>query len=289
MRIAVTGANGFIGKHVVAQLLERGCEVVALLREPARRPETWSGRVEIVPFDLGEASVGMYDRLQRPDVLIHLAWGGLPNYRSLQHFEVELPRQYQFLSTLVREGLPAMLVAGTCFEYGMQAGMLRPSMPSMPTNPYGYAKDALRRQLQMLQIEQSFNLIWGRVFYLYGEGQSPTSLYPKLEAAVAAGASVFDMSGGEQLRDYLPVAEVARRIVVMALSGRNLGVQNICSGQPISVRRLVETWIEANNWTIRLNLGAFPYPDYEPMAFWGEDSFSLLRLEQAKVAAEGVA
>lgn len=289
MRVAITGASGFIGKHVVAQLLERGCDVVALLREPARRPEAWSGQVEIVPFDLSETSVGIYDRLNRPDVLIHLAWAGLPNYRSLHHFEIELPRQYQFLSTLVREGLPAMLVAGTCFEYGMQAGMLSPSMPTMPANPYGYAKDALRRQLQMLQMEQSFNLVWGRLFYLYGEGQSSTSLYPKLEAAVASGAGVFDMSGGEQLRDYLPVTEVARRIIALALSGRNLGVQNICSGKPVSVRRLVETWIEANNWNIRLNLGAFPYPDYEPMAFWGEDSFSRLRLEQAESVGESAA
>ena len=281
MRVAVTGASGFIGRHVVAQLLGRGCEVVALLREPARQPDEWAGRVEVVPFALGESGLGLYDRLRQPDGLIHLAWAGLPNYRSLHHFETELPRQYQFLSSLVREGLPAMLVAGTCFEYGMQSGMLSPAMPAMPANPYGYAKDALRRQLQMLQTEQDFNLVWGRIFYLYGDGQSAASLYPKLQEAVAAGATTFAMSGGEQLRDYLPVAEVARRIAVLALSNRNLGVQNICSGQPVSVRRLVEGWVEQNRWNITLNLGVYPYPDYEPMAFWGEDSFSLLFPEQA--------
>jgi dTDP-6-deoxy-L-talose 4-dehydrogenase (NAD+) len=80
------------------------------------------------------------------------------------------------------------------------------------------------------------------------------------------------MSGGEQLRDYLPVREVARRLVRLALTPRDLGPVNVCSGTPISVRRLVEGWIKEHGWKIELKLGALPYPDYEPMAFWGEDS-----------------
>jgi dTDP-6-deoxy-L-talose 4-dehydrogenase (NAD+) len=78
------------------------------------------------------------------------------------------------------------------------------------------------------------------------------------------------MSGGEQLRDYLPVVEVARLLVSLALNGRDNGIINICSGEPISVRRLVESWIAANGWSIELNLGHYPYPTFEPMAFWGD-------------------
>ena len=50
---------------------------------------------------------------------------------------------------------------------------------------------------------------------------------------------------------------------------------NICSGAPISIRRLVEEWIKNNNWDIELNLGYYPYPDYEPMSFWGDKSYLL--------------
>ena len=78
--------------------------------------------------------------------------------------------------------------------------------------------------------------------------------------------------GGEQLRDYLPISEVARLIVELALRRLNAGVVNVCSGQPISVRALVEGWIKENGWDIQLNLGRYPYPDYEPMVFWGTRS-----------------
>jgi dTDP-6-deoxy-L-talose 4-dehydrogenase (NAD+) len=77
------------------------------------------------------------------------------------------------------------------------------------------------------------------------------------------------MSGGEQMRDYLPVTEVARAIVSLAMKESDIGIVNVCSGRPVSVRRLVEGWISENGWNIELNLGRYPYPDYEPMAFWG--------------------
>ena len=143
-------------------------------------------------------------------MLIHLAWGGLPNYPSLHHFERELPAHYALLKRLVDEGLSTLVVAGTCFEYGMQSGPLAETLAAAPANPYALAKDALRRQLQALQRERPFALTWARLFYLYGEGQAETALWPQLRRAVESGAATFPMSGGEQLRDYLPV-ELRRR------------------------------------------------------------------------------
>ncbi len=78
------------------------------------------------------------------------------------------------------------------------------------------------------------------------------------------------MSGGEQLRDYLPVEKVAEYIVRTALQNDVTGVINCCSGKPVSVRKLIEDYLEEKKKNIRLNLGYYPYPDYEPMAFWGD-------------------
>jgi nucleoside-diphosphate-sugar epimerase len=269
MKVAVTGATGFIGRHVVAALERVDATLTLLVRPNTSVPAQWSHH-RVVQQDLLSEPSGALEILGKPDVLIHLAWGGLPNYRSLHHFEQELPMHYRFLKEMVDTGLPRLLVTGTCFEYGMQSGALREDLPTYPTNPYGFAKDALRQQLSYLQATQPFELSWARLFYMHGQGQSENSIFSQLCAAVARAEPTFPMSGGEQLRDYLDVSQVADYLLALALSPRGCGVVNICSGQPISVRKLVEGWIEAKCWAIKPELGHFPYPDYEPMAFWGD-------------------
>ena len=271
MKIAVTGANGFIGRHVLTELLKHETEVVAVIRN-SKRPSWMNKAIHNVEIDISRFSQDCYEKMDCPEVLIHLAWGGLPNYKSTDHLKIELPKQFNFLKSMINSGLPSLLVTGTCFEYGMQSGSLSEKMQVKPNNPYGGAKNELRQKLEILKSDNPFNLTWARLFYMYGQGQSDTSLYTKLKEAVMRGDKVFNMSGGEQIRDYLSVEEVARQIVILAMIQRDLGTVNICSGKPISVHRLVERWLNENKWNIELNLGYYPYPDYEPMEFWGDSS-----------------
>jgi len=265
MKIALTGASGFIGRHVLSELQKHDLEIVAVTRNTRHLPG-----LNAVEMDLADVTPDCFERLGCPDMLIHLAWNGLPNYKSLHHFESELPRQYHFLKTMLEAGLKSLLVTGTCFEYGMQSGALTEHLPALPDNPYGYAKDALRQQLQFLKSVQPYKLIWARLFYMYGPGQHGTSLYPQLEQAILRKDKVFNMSGGEQLRDYLPVEIVARHLVQLALKNCDIGPVNVCSGKPVSVRRMVEYWLQEHGSDMQLNLGYYAYPDYEPMAFWGD-------------------
>ncbi len=267
MNIAVTGANGFIGRYVVTELQKQSIPVKSIVRTYANLSA--STDTNITTIDLQNPPLNSYELMGSPDVVIHLAWSGLPNYKSLHHFEEELPRQFQFLKHLIKSGLKNLLVTGTCFEYGMQSGSLTEDLGVQPINPYGFAKDALRCQLEYLQQIEPFNLTWARLFYLYGDGQAKNSLLPQLQRSIKQGNKSFNMSGGEQLRDYLPVTKVASDLVALAMTMQNCGIINICSGQPISVRKLVENWIAENSWSINLNLGYYPYPSYEPMAFWG--------------------
>lgn len=267
MRIGLTGAGGFLGRHVLRALAAQPeLELVVLRRSPIDDLPAGVGQVAC---DILEAEKGIYARLGRVDLLIHLAWGGLPNYRSLHHLDEELSGQFRFLRRLVEEGLPALQVTGTCYEYGMTNGPQVEDVTAPPSNPYGFAKATLLSQLRFLQAQTPFHLTWARLFYMYGLGQAPGALYPLLRAAVARGDKTFPMSGGEQLRDYLPVEQVAGTLVRLAMDHRDAGVVNVCSGEPISIRRLVESWIEAYGWSIEPDLGRYPYPDYEPLAFWG--------------------
>jgi len=266
MSVAVTGAAGFIGSHVVRALVASGQDVTAVVRAA---PGTPVAGVRYVVLDLSDVGEGTYADLGSPEYLIHLAWGGLPNYLSLHHFERELPLHYQFLAAMVRAGLPGMLVTGTCYEYGMVDGGLGEALELRPANPYAFAKASLLRQLQFLQAECDFTLTWARLFYMWGEGQAPGSIYPLLQAAAARGDASFPMSAGEQLRDYLPVSEVVRQIAALAALRQDTGAVNVSSGVPVSIRTLVERWIAEEGLAITPELGRYPYPTYEPLAFWG--------------------
>lgn len=274
-RVLVTGATGFIGNHLLPVLLEKGFEVVATSssREKAAASNWW-GKVEYLPFKLEDfdPSENYFSYFGEPDLVIHLAWEGLPNYKALFHFEENLPRHYALLKNLVLNGARDLTVTGTCLEYGFQEGKLDEAMLPDPSNAYAIAKDALRRFLEQLQAIEPFALKWVRLFYMFGNGQNPKAIFSQLDAAIERGDPSFNMSGGEQVRDYLPVSEVAANIAAIAVQKQVTGIINCCSGQPKKLVELVRDYLATSNSDISLNLGHYPYLDYEPMSFWGDNS-----------------
>ena len=266
-QVLVSGATGFIGQHLIPLLLESHFEVIAICRDEAKAKNfDWHDKVKWNFLDYHRDSFNFHP--QPGAGLIHLAWQGLPNYTSSFHTDENLPRNYAFINALVNAGVKKVLAVGTCLEYGFQYGPLSTTTSAKPTIPYAIAKDRLREQLVALQERSSFTLQWARLFYLYGKGQNPKSILAQLDAAIDRGDPIFNMSGGEQLRDYLPVEEAAKQSLQIFRDGKN-GTFNVCSDKPISIRRLVEHRIEERNSAIKMNLGYYPYLDYEPMAFWG--------------------
>ncbi|MEI6947702.1 NAD(P)-dependent oxidoreductase [Paraflavisolibacter sp. H34] len=285
--VLVTGASGFIGQHVITDLLKEGYAVIATSSSEARAAvQPWFRQVRYLPFDLGNFApeVNYYEYFQRPDHMIHLAWEGLPQYKSLFHFEENLPRHYAFLKNMVTNGLTDLSVTGTCLEYGFHEGCLQEEMMTDPGNAYALAKDTLRKFLQQLQKVQPFSLKWIRLFYMFGKGQNPNSLFSQLDRAIERNEPAFNMSGGEQVRDYLPVADVAAYIRAIALQDQVTGLINCCSGQPVQLKDLVALYLQEKKSDISLNLGYYPYLDYEPMRFWGDNSRlqTILENEQSR-------
>ena len=272
MKILITGATGFVGRHVINELLKYDHQIIAVVRDKDLIT-LLSEAIKIIELDLDnlQKDKNYFSELSSPDLLLHLAWQGLPNYKEKFHLEKNLPSHSAFLKNMVANGLQNLVVTGTCFEYGMKEGCLSEDIESNPQNPYAIAKDKLRRFLEELQKHNSFNLKWIRLFYMYGKGQNPNSLLSQLEKAIQNGDTVFNMSGGEQLRDYLPIEKVGENIVSIALQNKTNGIINCCSGVPIKIKTFVENYLRKNNKKIKLNLGYYPYPDYEAMAFWGDD------------------
>ncbi|MEM9016016.1 MAG: NAD-dependent epimerase/dehydratase family protein [Verrucomicrobiota bacterium] len=277
MSIVVTGANGFIGESLCHNLEGKGRNVMRQVRSAERGASEEEGFR--IPFDIDDPPENSFELLKEPETLVHLAWSGLGDYRSTSHFEDELPKHYQFLKSLVESGIKRLVVTGTCFEYGLVEGCLDEEMIPNPQNPYGFAKDALRRELEFLQLKHDFELIWCRLFYLQGARQAERSLFGQLDAAIERGDESFPMSKGEQLRDYLRIEEATEIIGTLSIAPPESGSQiyNVCSGVPRSIRSLVEEYLSERGVRMELELGHYPYSDLEPFAFWG----SRVRLDRA--------
>jgi len=271
MKILVTGATGFIGTHLIKDFIQNGYRPTAAGKDRSKLTALSEAYgVDTVNFDIKSSEKNWYLILGKPDIVIHLAWGALDDFNNSSHFENELPTHYNFLKNIISNGAKKVLVAGTCFEYGLQDGELSENNYTAPIISYAIAKDSLRRYLLLLQKREKYSLTWLRYFYMYCAGQDKKTLLSQLDSAISRGDAVFNMSGGEQLRDYLPVEEVARLTALLATENHGNGIFNICSGEPVSIRKLVEKRTIESGSDIKLNLGFYPYPEYEPMAFWGD-------------------
>jgi len=267
MKILVTGGTGFIGQHVIKELLISGHNITCINRNQNKiKTYKWFDEVDIINIDIYN---DIFKTNQRYDALIHLAWSGLPNYQSPHHLKKNLFGDKFFLRSVIDNGINQLLVTGTCLEFGKKNGPLSPTMPCKPENPYAIAKDKLRKWLELKNLNNDFILQWVRLFYMYGKGQNPQSIIAQLDKAIDEGKSIFNMSKGEQLRDYLAVEDVAKFLVDCIVNQEREGIIHCCSEKPISIRELVEKHIKKRKAEIKLNLGYYPYPEHEAMSFWG--------------------
>ncbi len=272
MRVLVTGATGGLGELVIRELLQQNIKVVATSRNPEKaRACDFYSKVTYVPFDIyTQSKSDLFSFFHKPDAVIHLAWEKLDEYKNEAHTTSILENHKRFLFNLIDKGLKDLTVVGTCYEYGLQEGVLKENMPSKPVLPYPEGKNLLREFLETKQKIKPFSLKWPRVFYVFGEVKGRKNLYTHLMNALKNKEESFNMSGGEQVRDFLSPQEIAQLIVRIALQNKVTGIVNCCSGKPVKLKEFVTDFLNKNNYKIKLNLGVYPYVDYEPMETWGD-------------------
>jgi len=271
MKVALTGGTGFIGQHVRKLLAKSSQEVLLVVRDQVKIGDL-DIREKFVTADISEDRNDWFDYLDQPDVLLHLAWGGLPNYVDSCHVDIELPMQSRFLKLIIDSGLKKLVVAGTCYEYGLSTGALSESQETNPNTPYGIAKDLLRRELFEIQLRQNFELTWARIFYPYGDGQSDMSIHSQLRSAILNGDQQFKMGSGKQVLDFISVERVANVLVSLATRCAGVGIVNIGSGNPQSVLDFVKNQVRALGAQLEPLVGALPDRNFESQSFWADAS-----------------
>lgn len=231
MKVLVTGAAGFIGSHVVRRLAAGRHETFALVRpgSPTRRIDDVDARIEVVEADLVDPEgTSRVLRAVRPDAVVHLAWYAEP--RKYLHAVAEnvasLEASARLLVAAREHGCERIVLGGTCLE---NAETAEPTI-------YAAAKGALHR-LSDGFAGTGLRIACGHVFYLFGPWEDGRRVVPSVIRALLAGESIAT-TDGLQLRDYLPVSEVAAALCLLAESPVT-GRVDICSGSSVTLADLL--------------------------------------------------
>lgn len=267
-RILVTGANGYLGRHVVKYLLDAGCEVLAA----DIRFEGVDERAIQIHEPIFSKEAGLYEKMGKPDACIHMAWRDGFRHNAPTHMQ-DLSSHYDFVRNMLEGGLKQIAVMGSMHEIGYWEGAVDENTPTNPMSLYGVAKDALRRSLFLLEKEyQDVMIQWIRGYYITGEDQLNNSIFAKLMQAEQEGKEKFPFTSGKNKYDFIDIKDMAADIACVAMQNQIGGIINCCSGTPISLAEKVEAFIKEHNYKIQLEYGAFPDRPYDSPAIWGDAS-----------------
>ena len=265
MKVLLTGHSGFIGQNLLKYLLKKKINLFVTKHNNIKV----FGKKNINIIDLNNP-LKQKNYLTNFDLVIHAAWSSLENYNSPNHIKKILPENIKFLKKLIFLGAKNLVILGTCFELGDCFGEVKESQIMKPNTQYGKAKKKLYDKLISLQKKNEFNLTWIRIFYIYGSNQRNKSIFSQLKNfnAMQSG-KVFELTEGKQLRDYMHVTTLAKKIIDLSFLNKDFGIVNVCSGKPISIKNLVLKWKNKFKWKIKFKFGSKSLKKYEPNSFWG--------------------
>lgn len=238
-RVLVTGANGFIGRHILPILQSDGWEVHVTALSAA--PWHTDGVIRHEADLLDSGTVGRLCNDISPTHLLHLAW--YTEHGAYWHSRINLDwvtASVRLAEEFCKAGGKQLVMAGTCAEYDWSHGYCREeTTPLNPATMYGVAKDAARRLIMAVASQHNVRCAWGRVFLPFGTGETPKRLIPSLIEVFKGICPAFGVNAAAY-RDFLHVTDVARAFVAL-LTNDGHGAYNICSGHPIQIGEVVKT------------------------------------------------
>lgn len=266
-RLILTGASGFVGRHLLPLFTDRGWEVHALGRgtqpDVARHPAIHWHRVDLNDTTAVEALAASIQASH----LVHLAWYAEHGkfWAASENLDC-VAASLRLIRGFVRAGGERVVATGTCAEYDWSTGLDldEESTPLKPRTLYGRAKASLFETLTPWAESGGVSFAWARLFFLYGSGEDSRRLVPSIAAPLAAGGTAT-CRFGDHLRDFLHVRDVASALAAVVDSDV-AGPINIASGRATRLGEVA--WLIARELAAssRLRIDALPPTPDNPSA-----------------------
>ncbi len=244
MRLLVVGGSGFIGRHIVSHAIGLGWDVTVLGLTPRPDNEGVSSRVRYVAADLVNAAA-LKKVLGEASFEYVVNCGGYIDHRPFgdggrKVFDTHFAGVLNLAESLNRDVLRSFINIGSSDEYGNNPSPQVETQREAPISPYSLGKVAATHFLQMLHRTENFPATTLRFFLTYGPGQDKCRFLPQIISGCLEGRS-FSVSEGKQLRDFCFVQDTVAAVFAAFTSSSAKGeVINIGSGQPVSIRQMIE-------------------------------------------------
>ena len=268
-RVLITGATGFIGRHLVEHALRAEATVTTLSRAPANIP----GVRAHLTVDLGDRWTTWHAiRDLQPDAILHAASSGVTEKVEFSDMLRSNAMGTDNLLSAAKslKAPPHVVIAGSGFEYTPQSRPLTEDDPTYPASPHGISKAAATLCAANYSTEVPITLF--RIFYVYGPGERLPRLLPYIVENTRLGKPV-ELTSCEQVRDFVYVRDIASifgRALERTPEDGHLRILNLGSGLAVPLKDFVCTVIRVlQKWGLKaqIEFGSRPYRTREPMYY----------------------
>lgn len=283
-RILILGATGFSGRHLIEYLVGDKCNSWEIIGADSRNPTgTFPGQFHALDA-LDRDAVADLVFKTRPDAIVNLI--GAFNASSWdEYFQINVEISHNLLDGVLNAGLTAtrILLIGSAAEYGKpRTNPIKETDELRPVSLYGLSK-AIQTQLGLFYADtKGMPVVFARTFNITGSGISPmlsVGSFAKQIAEARDGGSIAVGNLGSE-RDFLPIEEVVRRYAIILLNGKAGLIYNVCSGKPITMKKVVERMISESGKRLRLEIDQARVKAIDVSVVFGDSSrYDELELE----------
>ncbi|MDO8527713.1 MAG: NAD(P)-dependent oxidoreductase [Deltaproteobacteria bacterium] len=282
-KVLVTGAAGFVGSHLVRQLVRQGCEVVACVRPTSDlwRLEDLKNQIRLVQAELGTFTLDSRSEIfKNIDIVYHLAAASLnpPGEKSLPLVQTNVVGTLSLLNLATELSLKRFVYCGSCFEYPSGNNLSEDILPK-PVSEYAASKTSAWLLVNAFHARYALPVVTLRAFTVYGPFEAAYRLIPHV-INNALDEKEISLTAGMQTRDFVYIDDMISALLkageLPQLEGETF---NICTGTPTSVESVAKKIVAQIGSGSRLRLGSIPYRDAEIMQLSGNPSKAMKTLD----------